>query len=168
MEQAADTAAAGRLTRFAVRILAGLQLGIFAGLLILTWIVFGAMLAGVPVWLIPNNLASFFYGPQSVRSDFGLYTCAGMALLLVECAAAAMPLALWAPRVRWRTALAGSLVYSFGLMWAANRLIWPSVSPHLPGMVPSFIVWMGFLILAFCLSFIPFEVRELERKFLLE
>lgn len=149
------------------RILAGLHVGIVAGVAVLGWIALVSLLAGESAWKVPNLLASVFYGPRALRGGFGRITLAGISLHLLQCALAAILFSLAIPEARYRRSLLAGLLYAALLAWLAHSFVWRIWYPFLPALMPRFAVWTGFGLFGFCLSFLPWFRRRLEGDFLL-
>jgi hypothetical protein len=149
------------------RVLAGIQAGVVASFAILLWMMFCSLLAGDSAWRIPNLLASVFYGPQSLNASFGRIAMAGISLHILQCAAAAVLFSCWMPQASYRRTLFAALAYAAVLAWVAKSFVWRSLSPYLPGMIPTFPLWTGFLLFAFALSLLPWLRQEIEESFLL-
>ena len=111
-------------------ILAGIEVGILGGLLMLAWLALVSLLYGRTVWHPPNLLATTFYGDLALRRGFRWATLAGMSLHLVVCAGLAVSFSFAVRRLagRFRVWLLGLLS---GLAWYAFGFsyFWQQVNP---------------------------------------
>lgn len=63
--------------------LTGMETGVLGGVAMCAWFLASSVLAGGSVWTIPNLAASILYGRAVLRSDFGMPSVAGIALIVV-------------------------------------------------------------------------------------
>lgn len=71
------------LSRTAVRVLAGLEVGLFAGLPAVAWLLLHSWLRGEPWWAKLNVAGALFFGGSVYTMGFGRASLAGCALLIV-------------------------------------------------------------------------------------
>jgi hypothetical protein len=71
------------ITKKALDILAGLEIGVIGGIVMLVWLAISAPLLGYPWWSIINLFASHSYGARVVREGPGMVTVAGIAIQIV-------------------------------------------------------------------------------------
>ncbi len=111
-------------------ILAGIEVGVLGGLLMLGWLALVSLLYGRTIWHPSNLLATTFYGGTALRRGFRWATLSGMALHLVVCAALAVAFGFAIQRVRRRGRIfllglaAGLAWYLFGF-----HFFWQQVNP---------------------------------------
>lgn len=83
MQPIAEDETPGRgLSRTAVRMLAGLDVGLFAGMPAIAWLLLHSWLRGEPWWAKLNVAGAFFYGSAVYTMGLGRASLAGIALLL--------------------------------------------------------------------------------------
>jgi hypothetical protein len=83
MQPNAEDETPGRgLSRTSVRMLAGLDVGLFAGLPAIAWLLFHSWLRGEPWWAKLNVAGALFFGGSVYTMGFGRATLAGFALLV--------------------------------------------------------------------------------------
>jgi hypothetical protein len=68
------------ITKKALDILAGIEIGVIGGIIMLLWLALCAPLVGQPWWSIVNLLASHSYSARVVRGGPGMVTLSGIAL----------------------------------------------------------------------------------------
>lgn len=165
-----DTGTAERASgRHFVKALAGLQAGTLGGFISLGWIFLASLFSGESLWLFPNISASTFYGSRSLTEDFGLHTCAGVALHLLVSGSSGILFALIVP-VAWpfRRSLLAALLYMAALQLFADTILWRRFNPWMLTYIPPAVVWIACIILAIALGTIPWLVRSMQRDFLLK
>lgn len=157
------------MRRFGVRALAGLEIGMAAGVLTQCWMLLGGWLAGFSPWSLSNLAAESFYGVRAASPAFGMPTLAGIALHLLTSAVAAIALAVVVPeRWSWPIAFGASSLYAVAGQWALAEWVWKNYSPALHSYAPALLVWSAALLFGFCLSFTPKVVRSFTRDFLVD
>ena len=152
-----------------VRSLSGVETGIFGGLVTLFWLLMTGWLLGAPGWVIPNLMAAPFHGQRSLTAEFGYVTLAGIALHLLECAAAAILFA-WLASPEWpmlRSLLMG-LALSAGAHAVMQAFFLERWNPFLLSYAPPVILWTAGLLFGVVLGCTPWRLRSMRRQFLLE
>ena len=111
-------------------VLAGIQAGIIGALILLGYLALDSAWHRRSIWIVPNLLASTFYGESAYRSGFGARTSAGLALLLLLYGALGMLFALTVRDhgTRMRVTLAG-LIYGTGWFFLSFDILWKHVNP---------------------------------------
>lgn len=113
--------------------LAGLEVGILGGLVMLGWFAVRSVRVNQHWFAIPNLLASTFYGDLAFRSGFGKVTLAGMALHLCASGMLGVMFGFLMPpgQSRTRIFLIGMVV---GLSWyyVLFGAFWKFVNPLVP------------------------------------
>jgi hypothetical protein len=89
--------AAQPLSPWAARLLGGLQAGILAGLLMMSWLMFESYRRDQPVWSNPNLVSTALLGRAGVKGSFGIATVAGFSLTIVMAGLHGMLFALLLP-----------------------------------------------------------------------
>jgi hypothetical protein len=116
-----------------LKALAGLEVGILGGIVMLIWFAAHSMLLNQRWFAIPNLLASTFYGDLAFRSGFGKVTLAGIALHLCASGVLGTLFGLFLPlgQSRTRIFLIGMVV---GLSWyyVLFGAFWKFVNPLVP------------------------------------
>ena len=117
-----------RIGIWPARLLAGLQAGVLAGVLMTAWLMLDSLRRGQPVWTTPNLVSTAILGREGLRTTLGGATLAGLSLLVMVAGLHGMVLAALVPptvRVLW-AAQAGiflSLVsYGFFFGWALKHV----------------------------------------------
>lgn len=72
-------------TSYFERSLAATQAAAVAAPLMLLWDGIASSTSSHSFWTVPNLMAGLFYGPASLRPDFGIYTLAGIAIQVLSC-----------------------------------------------------------------------------------
>ncbi len=72
-------------TSYFERSLAATQAAAVAAPLMLLWDGIASSTSRHSFWTVPNLMAGLFYGPASLRPDFGIYTLAGIAIQVLSC-----------------------------------------------------------------------------------
>jgi hypothetical protein len=106
-------------------LLAGLETGVIAALILLAWLGLSAKFFRRSFWTSPNIMASTFYGEAALRNHFSFATFSGLALylLIYGTVGALFGLAMREMRASLRIACIGILVaiwwyyLSFGVLW---------------------------------------------------
>jgi len=112
-------------------LLAGLQSGLVGALSMLAWLGVIAEFQQRNFWIPVNLMASFFYGPDAIRSGFASQTVSGLAIYIViySLLGALLAVALRDRLPRVRTFL---VAIAFAIVWyyVTFRLVWKSVMPY--------------------------------------
>ncbi len=157
---------AGRLM---VLSFAGLQAGVFCGLLTLLWYFLVSLFVYNSLWMIPNFFAAVFYQASSVRDDFGFYTCSGMAAHILFSATVGMIYAWIIPEnIRWGRSLLFAFVYVIFLEGLWRTWIGNEFNPWMRVYIPLLSSWIACIIFGFGISIIPYLIRSMQKNFLLK
>jgi hypothetical protein len=145
------------LSRRSCRLLAGLETGLWGGVLVVLWLVIDSMLRG-DLWYSKLNIAgAAFYGPAIYQMGRGRATIAGLALLVVIYSVLGAIFGLFG---RTRGFLANLLLgITYALAWDvfAQQFIWRLLDSSAPGYFSRLATLMGHLL--FGLSLTRFPVR---------
>ncbi|MDX2151019.1 MAG: hypothetical protein SFV54_09805 [Bryobacteraceae bacterium] len=147
-----------------LRVLAGLEVGVFGGLLMLAWFVLDAWLRHEFLWKVPNLIASSVYGPLIFRRAFGLPTLAGIAIHTISAGLIGMLFGLAMIRLPGparRTVYAFGA--SFGWYWLGRTWLWNVISPLLPYYATTASLVMGHLLYAVSLATFASRFHRLSR-----
>jgi hypothetical protein len=157
-----DESNQGGMSPQVCRLLAGLEAGVWAGLAMLAWIMFGSALSNQPVWSVPNLLATLISG-RSWRPGFSVATLPGLALLLFTSGLVGMLFGALVrePRSRLRVRLLGLVA---GLVWyyVSSALFWQKVGPLLSLYSSSQSLLVAYLIFGASLGWYPRRWRSLQ------
>lgn len=157
---------AGRLM---VLSFAGLQAGVFCGLLTLLWYFFVSLFVYNSFWMIPNVFAAVFYQANSIRDDFGFYTCSGMAIHVLFSAIAGMVYAWIIPEsTSWGRSLFFAFIYAVLLHGLCRGWIWNEFNPWMRNYIPLLSSWIACIVFGFGISIIPYLIRSMQKNFLLK
>jgi len=136
--------------------LAGLELGVVGGLIMMVWLALSAPLIGQPWWTTLNLLASHYYTHSVVRNGPGMATLSGMALQIVLGGAIGALVGILTP---------GGRLFGLGVALAwyliSYGLLWKRFAPMVPvyGSQPLLIV--GFFLYGSALGWYPEVLRKI-------
>jgi|SRR5580658_4073732 hypothetical protein len=114
-------------------LLAGLEAGIIAALILLGWLALASALYRRSIWTAANIMATTFYGEAALGRDFTSRTVAGIALYLVLYGAigALFGLTLASRDASLRITLIGVLV-GLGWYYLSFAFLWQNINPLIP------------------------------------
>ncbi len=147
----------------ALRVLAGLEVGVFGGILMIAWFVLDAWLRHEFVWKVPNLIASSVYGQSVFRRAFGMPAVTGMAIHTIAAGSVGMLFGLAMvrlPGAARRTLFAFGA--SFGWYWIARAWLWEAISPLLPYYTNPATLFMGHVLFAVSLSRFSSRLERLQ------
>lgn len=138
------------------RLLAGLEAGVLAGLIMTAWLMLGNLRRGQTFWTTPNLVSTALLGRAGLQTTFGPATVEGLSLQVVAAGLHGLVFAALVPptlRALW-VVNAGILFslssYGFFFGWALRRLA-PLLALHAPR--PA---WLGaFFLFGTALGFYP-------------
>lgn len=112
------------------RAVAGLDAGVFGGLLVVAWFCWAGWLRGDFWWSKLNVAGAFFFGERAFQGGFGWMTLSGAALLLLIYALLGALLAwLTPPPPHWYRSVLFGLVGALVFQLAADRWLWKQFHP---------------------------------------
>jgi hypothetical protein len=129
------------ITKKALDILAGIEIGVIGGIVMLLWLAVSPVVLGYSWWSILNLFASHSYSYRVVRGGPGMVTLAGMAVQVVSAGIVG--------------AIAGSLAPTgrlFGLavtiVWYAlcYGFLWKRYAPMVPAYAPQPLLAVAFFL----------------------
>jgi len=128
--------------------LAGFELGVLGGLLMLGWCMLIVPLIGQPWWTIPNLLASKYFNASDLGSGPGFPTLAGGAFQLVTAALVGAFAGFLVPIGR----LSGIAV---AISWyvASYLYLWRRIAPLASAYSPQVVLMIGFFIFGSTLGY---------------
>jgi hypothetical protein len=100
--------------------LAGLQAGVTGALIMLVWLMIGSFWVRHSAWVVPNLLATTFYGSDAYTGRFTHTSWVGLALIV---------------------AIYGLFGAVWGLVWPAERKTWRRIAGMLFGLVVYFLLF---------------------------
>jgi hypothetical protein len=111
-------------------LLAGLEAGIVAALILLGWLALASAWYRRSIWTAANIMATAFYGEAAMSQEFTSRTVAGLALYLVlyGIIGALFGLALASQDASFRTTLIGVLV-GLGWYYLSFAILWQNINP---------------------------------------
>ena len=114
-------------------LLAGLQAGVIAALILLGWLALASALYRRSIWTAANIMATTFYGEAALGRDFNSRTVAGLALYLVlyGTIGALFGLTLANRDASLRVTLIGVLV-GLGWYYLSFAILWRNINPLIP------------------------------------
>jgi hypothetical protein len=136
--------------------LAGLELGVLGGVLMLVWYALISPVFAQPWWTVLNLLASKYFALRVVRSDAGLATVTGAAMHIVMAGIVGALAGILTPATRlWALGVA--------LLWylAAYFLLWKHAAPLLVDYSPQPILAFGYFLYGSVLGYRRSRVRAL-------
>ena len=128
--------------------LAGFELGVLGGLLMLGWYVLSAPVIGQPWWTIPNLLASKYFSYSVLRAGPGFPTLAGTAFQLVTAGVIGAGVGFVLPIGRL-----GGVAVSAAWYLGCFFYLWPRVAPLAPAYTPQILVMAGFFVFGSTLGY---------------
>lgn len=149
-----------------VRALAGLQVGITGGLVMLLWFGLDAWLHREFFWKVPHLFASLFYEQRIFRAAFSAVTLAGIALILAEAGIVGVLFgsAVLRPPHIIRLAVT-ALVASMSWYWVSQSLLWRNWIPLLPSYTTPATMIVAHVLYGLCLARYGNVVNTLIRTF---
>src|SRR5580700_5589197 len=114
-------------------LLAGLEAGVLAALILLGWLALASAWYRRSIWTAANIMATTFYGEAALGREFTFRTVAGIALYLVLYGAigALFGLTLASRDASLRTTLIGVLV-GLGWYYLSFAILWQNINPLIP------------------------------------
>jgi hypothetical protein len=114
-------------------LLAGLEAGIIAALVLLGWLALASAWYRRSIWTAANIMATTFYGDAALGRDFTSRTVAGIALYLVlyGIIGALFGLTLASRDASLRITLIGVLV-GLGWYYLSFAILWQNINPLIP------------------------------------
>ena len=127
--------------------LAGIQAGVIGTLVLLGYLALDSAWHRRSIWLVPNLLASTFYGESAYQPRFGARTGAGLALLLVlyGVLGALFGLVVRDQGSRLRVTLLG-LIFGTGWFFLSFDVLWKYVNPMVRMYSPDRAMLVGHLL----------------------
>jgi hypothetical protein len=148
-----------------LRLLAGVQVGVTGGLVMLAWFALNSMLQAQRWYAVPNLLGSTFYGDLAFRSGFGKVSVVGGALHLCASGAIGALFGLFAPQGQsgFRVLLIGVVT---GLAWyyLLFGAFWKVVNPMVPLYSSSRSMLVAHVLYGLWLGRWPGVLRSLEQS----
>jgi hypothetical protein len=156
-----------RVSLLLVRALAGIQTGVLGGLAMIGWLAASSAVDRQSIWIVPNLLASVFYGRDVLRLRFSTITVAGLALHLFVAGVVGLVfgMVIGESRNRLRVALLGILS---ALVWYhfSEVLFWRKLGALALIYSPSRSMLLAHLVYGFVLAWYPSGLRSARRHFL--
>jgi hypothetical protein len=150
-----------------VRALAGIQTGVLGGLAMIGWLAASAAVDRQSIWIVPNLLASVFYGRDVLRLRFSVITVAGLALHLFVAGVVGLVfgMVIGESRNRLRVALLGILS---ALVWYhfSEVLFWRKLGALALVYSPPRSMLLAHLAYGFVLAWYPSGLRAAHRHML--
>ena len=127
--------------------LAGIQAGVGGTLVLLGYLALDSAWHRRSIWLVPNLLASTFYGEAAYQPRFGVRTSSGLALLLVlyGVLGALFGLVVRDQGSRLRMTLLG-LIFGTGWFFLSFDVLWKYVNPMVRMYSPDRAMLVGHLL----------------------
>jgi hypothetical protein len=121
------------INREAHGLLAGLQAGVMAALILLGWLALASAWYRRSIWTAANIMATTFYGEAALGRQFSFRTVAGIALYLVlyGTIGALFGLTLASRGASLRTTSIGVLV-GLGWYYLSFAILWHNINPLIP------------------------------------
>jgi hypothetical protein len=157
--------AGGGVSERVCRALAGMDVGLAAGLAALSWLALHSWLRGEFWWAKLNVAGAVFYGPKVYTMGLGRATAAGFALLVVVYTALGLLFALAARSAGYARNLVLALGWSAVWQLAAQRWFWPRLDVFGPAYFPPLATLPAHLLMALCLARYAVRYRSLAAAF---
>ncbi len=144
--------------------LAGLQAGCLGSLLMIGWWLMGEAITRRSPWLIPNLLATTFYGERAYRSGFIMPTWAGLAFpFVVYCATGVLFALLVRDRIRsgWMMLLA-AVTAALAFEWLWFGIVLTRLNPMAHSYSPGRLILVSHLLYGVALARYPNFQSEFE------
>jgi hypothetical protein len=151
-----DADARGWIDKKVLDAVAGIQIGVIGGLIMLAWLAASAPLIGQPWWTTINLLASHYYNAGVVRSGPGMATASGAALQIVACGVVGAIAGLLTPGGRLFGILIALLWYLLGYF-----LLWKKQVPLLAIYGSQPLVIIGYFLYGSALGWHPYIAAKL-------
>lgn len=158
-------AAAGGVSQRVCRALAGMDVGLAAGLAALSWLSLHSWLRGEFWWAKLNVAGAVFYGPEVYTMGLSRATAAGFALLLVVYTALGLSFSLVARTEGYARNLMLALGWSAVWQLAAQRWFWPRLDAFGASYYPPLATLPAHLMMALCLARYAVRYRSLAAAF---
>ncbi len=157
----------GRVSPLLVRALAGIQTGVLGGLAMIGWLSVSSAVDRQSICIVPNLLASVFYGRDVLRLRFSSITVAGLALHLFVAGVVGLVfgMVVGESRNRLRVALLGILS---ALVWYqfSEALFWRKLGAMALIYSPPRSMLLAHLAYGFVLAWYPSGLRSARKRFL--
>jgi hypothetical protein len=128
--------------------LAGFELGVLGGLLMLGWYALFAPIIGQPWWAIPNLLASNYFSHAVLRAGPGFPTLAGGAFQLVGAAVIGAVVGFVLPVGRL-----GGVAVAGAWYLGCYFYLWPKIAPFAHSYTPQILLMAGFFVFGSTLGY---------------
>lgn len=158
-------AAAGGVSQRVCRALAGMDVGLAAGLAALSWLSLHSWLRGEFWWAKLNVAGAVFYGPEVYTMGLSRATAAGFALLLVVYTVLGLMFSLVARSEGYARNLMLSLGWSAVWQLAAQMWFWARLDAFGPSYFPPLATLPAHLMMALCLARYAVRYRSLALAF---
>lgn len=147
-----------------VRALAGLEVGIVGGLLMLAWFMADAWLHREFLWKLPHLFASLLYGDDVFHARFGMITLAGISMLLVSSGSVGLAFGCLirrpSPMLRFTVV---ALIVSMSWYWFTMAVVWRQWLPLFPAYVLPYTMVVAHILYGIALAQYSRVVRLLAR-----
>jgi hypothetical protein len=138
------------ITKKALDILAGIEIGVIGGIVMLLWLAISAPLIGYPWWSIINLFASHSYSARVVRDGVGMATVSGIALQIAVAGIIGGITGFLTPGGR----LFG-LAITFAWYALCYGFLWKRYAPLVPVYAPQPLLVIGFFLYGSVLGWHP-------------
>lgn len=146
--------------------LAGLQAGCLGSLLMIAWWLLGEIAMRRSAWIVPNLLATTFYGELAYRSGFSWHTCAGLALPFLVYSAFGVVFALIGRARRGGVLLVfAGLAFGIFLNWFLFDFSMRRLNPFVTLYAPDRLIAISNLLYGTALATYPGFARRLASSF---
>ncbi len=138
------------VTRKALDILAGVEIGVIGGVVMLVWLAIGAPLIGQSWWSILNLFASHSFSARIVRDGPGIVTVYGMAVQILAAGIVGAITGFLTPGGR----LFGLAV---AIIWylLCYGFLWKRYAPMVPAYAPQSLLAIGYFLYGSALGWHP-------------
>jgi hypothetical protein len=149
-------------TRLSLRhALAGLQAGVLGALVMLGWLMIGAVIDRRSVWVVPNLFASTFYGANAYRNEFLRSSWVGVALFVAVYGALGILWGcIWREQQRPRLVLYGAF-FGIVIYYLLFHFVWRRINGLIVLYAPEQQLALGHIVWGMILAKSPKYARRI-------
>jgi hypothetical protein len=143
------------------RLLAGVQAGVAAFFVVVSWLGLVSRLDGRSFWTIPNLMAGLFYGVASLRPEFAAFTLSGLALELLLCVGVAIIASqMIPPRFTILSSLAIGVLLAAMWFYLWDGFFWRFAFPPFAVYSKRPSIFFGHVLIGLCIGLYSIFVRS--------
>ena len=143
------------------RLFAALQAASLASMLMIFWCGIASRSSSHSFWTLPNLMAGLFYGPNSLRPDFGFHTLSGLSIHLLLSTAFALVFAAVIPtNLRPFTSLVLGILAATTWFYLLDGFFWRNSFPLVSQYSRRPSIFFSFVLLGICVGLYSVFVRS--------